>query len=76
MGRPNILDYLVENDSDVDVLVAKAGSGAIGVQPFPIANPWLELNAEQMREAEDGRALTLRVGMDRVWPQFCGTLFI
>ncbi|MCU1226724.1 MAG: hypothetical protein JWQ42_4817 [Edaphobacter sp.] len=38
------------------------------MKTFPVANPGLELNAEQTRESEDGRALALRVGVDRVWP--------
>jgi hypothetical protein len=49
------------------VFVAKFGSGGEEVKPFPVANPGFELDAKQMREPEDGRALALRVGMDSVW---------
>ena len=38
------------------------------MEPFPIANPRLKLDAEQVREPEDRRALALRVGVDRIRP--------
>jgi hypothetical protein len=55
-------------EKTIDVVVAKVRPGAIEMKPLPVANPRLELNAEQMRESKDGRALSLRVGVDRVRP--------
>ena len=48
------------------MFVAQFAPGAEEVKSFPVANPGLKLNAEQMREPEDGRALALRVGVDRI----------
>jgi hypothetical protein len=51
-------------EQEIDVFVLQCSLGAIEVKPFPVANPRLQLDAEQVREPEDGRALALRVGVD------------
>jgi hypothetical protein len=53
-------------EQEVDVFVAQFGPGAEEMKSFPVANPGLKLNAEQVREPEDGRALALCVGVDRI----------
>src|ERR1700728_2663253 len=55
-------------EQEIDVFVAQFRLGAIEVKPFPIANPGLKLDAEQVREPEDRRALSLGVGVDRIRP--------
>jgi len=50
------------------VFVLQCGLGTIEVKSFPVANPGLKLDAEQVREPEDRRALALRVGVDRIRP--------
>jgi hypothetical protein len=51
------------------VFVLQCGLGAIEAKPFPVANPGLKLDAEQVGEPEDRRALALRVGVDRIRPR-------
>ena len=55
-------------EQKIDVFVLQCRLGAIEVKPFPVANPGLKLDAEQVREPEDRRALALRVGVDRIRP--------
>ena len=55
-------------EEQVDVFVAHLGPGAEEVQPLPIADAGLELDAQQVRKPENSRALALRVGMDRIRP--------
>jgi hypothetical protein len=57
---------IVFEDRGIDVFVLQCGLGAIEVEPFPVANPGLKLDAEQVREPEVRRALALRVGVDRI----------
>jgi hypothetical protein len=37
----------------MDVFVLQCGLGAIEVKSFPVANPGLKMDAEQVREPED-----------------------
>src|SRR5258708_13279682 len=44
-------------EQEIDVFVLQSGLGAIEVKPFPVANPGLKLDPEQVPEPDDRPAL-------------------
>jgi hypothetical protein len=54
------------NKQGVDVGVARLAVRSVEVEVLPVADARHQLDAEQMREAEDRRALAVGVGMHRV----------